>query len=114
VTGLGQSSGVASIVPILTAAKVPGFLNQATLHEISDPFQAWMFEGNCNYSDQIDVGLAIMMKKLNLKTLKGKKVGVAGIEVASGQEWISILDKRVPQLGGTTVDVVTPAAIVNA
>jgi len=114
VTGLGQSSGIASIVPFLNQARVPGLINQATLKEISDPFQPWMFEGNCNYSDQADVALGYVMTKLKLKTLKGKKVGVAGIEVASGQEWIQILKTRVPKLGGTVVDVSLPAAIVNA
>jgi branched-chain amino acid transport system substrate-binding protein len=114
VTGLGQSSGIASILPYLTSAKVPGLINQATLQSISDPFQAWMFEGNCNYSDQADVALAIMMQRLKLKTLKGKVVGVPAIEVASGQEWVAILKKRVPELGGTVVDVALPSSIVNA
>jgi branched-chain amino acid transport system substrate-binding protein len=114
VTGLGQSSGIASIVPYLTQQQVPGLINQATLREVSDPFQEWMFEGNCNYSDQADVALAYVMDRLGLETLEGKTVGVAGIEVASGQEWISIVRKRVEELGGRTVDVTLPAAIVSA
>jgi branched-chain amino acid transport system substrate-binding protein len=114
VTGLGQSSGIASIVPYLTRQEVPGLINQATLREVSDPFEEWMFEGNCNYSDQVDVALAYLMDRLGLEDLNGKNVGAAGIEVASGQEWISIVEQRVEELGGTTTDVTLPAAIVSA
>jgi branched-chain amino acid transport system substrate-binding protein len=114
VTGIGQSSGLASILPVLSQAKVAGFINQATLKEMSDPFQPWIFEGNCNYSDQVDVSLGYQMTRLKRKNLRGVKVGVAGIEVASGQEWIAIVKDRVGKLGGSTVSVTLPSAIVNA
>ena len=53
--GLGQSSGFGSILPVLTQTKTIGFMTQATLKDASYPFQPYIFEGNCNYSDQGDV-----------------------------------------------------------
>lgn len=114
VTGIGNSSGFASIVPVLNAAKVPGLTNQGTLKTVTWPFEPYMFLGNCNYADQADVALAYMMVKEKLKDLKGVKVGVAGIEVASGQEWIEVLKEKITKLGGTAVTQTLPSAIINA
>ena len=85
--GLGQSSGFGSILPVLTQSKTIGFMTQATLKDASYPFQPYIYEGNCNYSDQGDVGLAYEMKHLKLKNLNGVKVGIVAINVASGTEW---------------------------
>jgi hypothetical protein len=114
VTGIGNSSGFASILPVLNAANVPGLSNQGTLKSVSWPFQPWLFEGNCNYADQGDVALGYEMAHLKLKNLNGVKVGVAGISVASGQEWIESLKTSVESRGGTAVTQSLPAAIVNA
>src|SRR5262249_50828434 len=67
--GLGQSSGFGSILPVLTQSKTIGFMTQATLKDASYPFQPYIFEGNCNYSDQGDVALEYELKHLNLKNL---------------------------------------------
>jgi branched-chain amino acid transport system substrate-binding protein len=114
VTGIGNSSAFASILPVLTASQVPGFANQGTLKSNTDPFQPWMFQGNCNYADQADVALGYEMTHLRLKTLKGVSVGVAGIAVASGQEWIEVLSDRIKKLGGTPVVGQLPNPLVNA
>lgn len=114
VTGIGNSSGFASILPVFNSSHVAGLSNQGTLKSASWPFQPWMFEGNCNYADQGDVALAYEMAHLKLKTLKGVKVGVAGIEVASGQEWIDNVSDAVTGKGGTAVKQTLPTAIVNA
>ena len=57
VTGIGNSSGFASILPVLTQAKVLGLSNQGTLKSATDPFQQYLMQGNCNYADQGDVAL---------------------------------------------------------
>lgn len=126
VTGIGNSSGFASILPVLNGSKVAGLSNQGTLKSNSWPFQPWIFEGDCNYGDQADVALAYEMAHtrlfslktvktpLNKKYLKGLKVGIAGIDVSSGQEWIQDLNTAVTKLGGSPVDQTLPTAIVNA
>jgi branched-chain amino acid transport system substrate-binding protein len=114
VTGIGNSSGFASVVPALTAAKVPGLSNNGTLQSNTDPFQPWIFQGNCNYADQGDVALGYEMTHLKLKSLKGVKVGIAGIAVASGQEWIDGLSAHVKKLGGIPVVQQLPNPLVNA
>jgi len=114
VTGIGNSSGFASILPVLNAAKVPALVNQGTLKSNTYPFQPYMFQGNCNYGDQAEVALAYTQIRAKLKSLKGVKVGIAGIEVASGQEWIQTLKDRVSALGGIPVTQTLPAAIVSA
>ena len=58
VTGIGNSSGFASILPVLNAGKTPALVNQGTLKTNTWPFQPYMFQGNCNYGDQADVALA--------------------------------------------------------
>ena len=73
-----------------------------------------MFQGNCNYGDQAEVALAYTMTRAKIKSLKGVKVGIAGIAVASGQEWIDTLKAKVEAAGGTAVTQTLPAAIVNA
>lgn len=114
VTGIGNSSGFASILPVLNQAKVVGLSNQGTLKSVTDPFQPYLVLGNCNYADQGDVALGYMMTRLKLKNLNGVKVGIAGISVASGQEWNENLSNLVKKLGGTPVVQTLPAAIVNA
>jgi branched-chain amino acid transport system substrate-binding protein len=114
VTGIGNSSGFASILPVLSSAKVPALVNQGTLKSNTWPFQPYMFQGNCNYGDQAEVALAYTMARAKIKSLKGVKVGIAGIEVASGQEWIDTLKTKVTALGGTPVTQTLPAAIVSA
>jgi branched-chain amino acid transport system substrate-binding protein len=114
ITGLSTSSGIASVVPVLSQAKTVGFLGQATLKDVSSPLQKWVIEGNCNLADQADVGIAYEMARLKRKNLDGVKVGIASIAVASGQEWNDAAKERVSKLGGTTVIVSLPASIVNA
>ena len=114
VTGIGNSSGFASILPVLTQSKVVGLSNQGTLKSATDPFQQYLIEGNCNYADQGDVALGYLMTRLKLKNLNGVKVGVVGIAVSSGQEWNENLANNVKKLGGTPVVQTLPAAVINA
>lgn len=114
VTGLGMSSAIESVLPVLNAGKTPGLMNQATIKGVSYPFQPWMFTGNCNYSDQGDVALGYLMTRLKLKDLKGKVVGVAPINSASGNEFQANLTALVAKYGGTTVVETIPATIVTA
>jgi branched-chain amino acid transport system substrate-binding protein len=114
IIGLCQSSGFGSVLPVLTQSKTIGFMTQATLKDASYPFQPYIFEGNCNYSDQGDVGLAYEMKHLNLKTLKGIKVGIVAINVASGTEWDQDLTARIQKLGGTVVHETLPSTATDA
>ena len=114
VTGIGNSSGFASILPVVTAAKTPALVNQGTLKTNTYPFQPYMFQGNCNYGDQADVALGYTQVRAKLSNLKGVKVGIAGIEVASGQEWIQTLKDNVTAAGGIPVTQTLPAAIVSA
>ena len=114
VTGIGNSSGFASILPVLTQAKVLGLSNQGTLKSATDPFQQYLMQGNCNYADQGDVALGYLMTRLKLKNLNGVKVGVVGIAVSSGQEWNENLANNVKKLGGTPVVQTLPAAVINA
>ena len=114
VTGIGNSSGFSSILPLLNSSKTPALVNQGTLASNTNPFQPYMFQGNCNYGDQAEVALAYTMTRAKIKSLKGVKVGIAGIQVASGQEWIDTLSKKVSAAGGTPVTQTLPSAIVNA
>lgn len=114
ITGIGNSSGFASILPVLSQTRTPALVNQGTLKSNTWPFQPYMFQGNCNYGDQADVALAYTMVRARIKDLKGVKVGIAGIEVASGQEWIQTLKAKVEAAGGIAVTQTLPAAIVSA
>jgi ABC-type branched-subunit amino acid transport system substrate-binding protein len=114
ITGIGNSSGFASILPVLSQSKVPGLVNQGTLKTNTWPFQPYMFQGNCNYGDQADVALAYTMARAKIKDLAGVKVGIAGIEVASGQEWIQTLKDVVTAKGGIPVTQTLPSAVVSA
>ncbi len=114
IMGLGQSSGFGSVLPVLTQNQTIGFMTQATVKAASNPFQPWIFEGNCNYSDQGDVALAYEMKHLKLKNLNGLKVGIASIAVASGTEWDQNMTARITALGGTPVHETLPAVLTDA
>ena len=114
VTGIGNSSGFSSVLPLLNDSKTPALVNQGTLKTNTYPFQPYMFQGNCNYGDQAEVALAYTMARAKIKSLKGVKVGIAGISVASGQEWIDTLKAKVEAAGGIAVTQTLPAAIVNA
>jgi len=114
VTGIGNSSGFASVLPVLSAAKVPALVNQGTLKTNTYPFQPYMFQGNCNYGDQAEVALGYTQTRAKLKSLKGVKVGIAGIEVASGQEWIQTLKDKVEKAGGIPVTQTLPSSVVSA
>jgi branched-chain amino acid transport system substrate-binding protein len=112
--GISNASGYASMLPLLNSEKVVGLTGQGTIKDLSDPFQPWVFEGNCNYADQADVALGFEMTHLKLKNLKGIKVGIAAIAAASGQEWTDALSAHITKLGGTPVVESIPTAVVNA
>jgi len=103
VMGLGQSTGYASVVPLLDQTKTIGQSMQSALKLTSSPFNPWLFAGTCSYADQVDIAIAYEMKHLGLKSLKGVPVGVAAIQVASGQEVIDETTRIVQKLGGTVV-----------
>jgi ABC-type branched-subunit amino acid transport system substrate-binding protein len=114
IMGLGQSTGYASVVPILDQAHTIGLSTQSALKLTSDPFNPYLFAGTASYADQVDVGIAYEMKRLRLKTLKGVSVGVAAIQAASGQEVIDEVTKVVHNLGGNVVAENLPSALINA
>jgi branched-chain amino acid transport system substrate-binding protein len=115
ITELSSSSAIGSIIPILNAAKVPGYEVPSTQKTSSWPFQPWMFEGNCNLSDQADVALAYEMKRLKLKTLANKTVGVAGLAGPAGDEWLQVIKDESKFVGSPKiVNVTIPVAVVNA
>jgi branched-chain amino acid transport system substrate-binding protein len=114
IMGLGTSSGIQSVLPLLAQGNTLGVFMQANIKDMTNPFQKNVFEANCNLSDQADVAVGYMLSKLHKKNLKGMKVGVAAIAVASGQEWTDVSKSRVSALGGTPVVTSLPAAIVNA
>jgi ABC-type branched-subunit amino acid transport system substrate-binding protein len=114
VMGLGQSTGYASAVPLLDQNKVIGQSMQSVLKLTSSPFNPWLMSGTCSYADQVDIGIAYEMKHLGLKSLKGVPVGVAAIQVASGQEVIDETTRLVQKLGGTVVVENLPAALISA
>ena len=73
VTGIGNSSGFSSILPLLNASKTPALVNQGTLKTNTYPFQPYMFQGNCNYGDQAEVALAYTMTRAKIKSLNGRQ-----------------------------------------
>ncbi|MDX6506832.1 MAG: branched-chain amino acid transport system substrate-binding protein, partial [Gaiellaceae bacterium] len=114
VVGLGQSSGAASVIPVLAQNQTVGFFTQSNIREVTSPFQKWLFTGNCNLADQVDAAIGYELVRLHKKNLKGVKVGIAAIAVASGQEWTDLSKAAVERNGGTTVTESLPSAIVNA
>jgi branched-chain amino acid transport system substrate-binding protein len=114
ITGLGQSSGAASVIPVLGQSQTVGFFTQSNVKEVTSPFQKWLFTGNCNLADQVDAAAGYELTLLKKKNLKGVKVGIAAIAVASGAEWTELAKARVEALGGTAVIASMPAAILNA
>jgi branched-chain amino acid transport system substrate-binding protein len=114
ILGLGQSSAFDSYLPVLNSTNTIGYMTQATVIGATDPFQKNVFEANCTLADQIDVGIAYMLKRLKLKNLKGKNVGVLYIDVASGAEWRDGSVKAIQKLGGTPVTEAMPATALNA
>jgi branched-chain amino acid transport system substrate-binding protein len=114
ITGLGNSAVILAILPDIAQAHVVAFGGQGSNKSMTDPFQPWVFEGNCNYADQADVALGYEMTHLKLKTLKGISVGIPAIAQISGQEWTDAVSAHVKALGGTPVTQAVPISVVNA
>ena len=114
ILGLSQSTGFASIVPLFNQTKTIGQPTQGAPKGMVDPFEPYFFAGACGFSDQADVGIAYEMKHLGLKSLKGVNVGVAAIQVASGQEVIDETTRLVTKLGGNVVVENLPVTLISA
>jgi branched-chain amino acid transport system substrate-binding protein len=114
IMGLNQSTGFNSVLPILNATHTLGLATQSVLKSVSDPFQPYIYAGSCSYADQVDVGLAYGQRHLSLKSLKGVTVGVAAIQVASGQEVVDELTKLLGKAGANLVVEWLPPAAINA
>jgi ABC-type branched-subunit amino acid transport system substrate-binding protein len=114
VMGLAQSTGFASVLPVLDQSQVVGFSTQTALKPSSSPFNPWVFAGFCGYADQVDVGIAYEMKHLRLKSLAGLNVGVAAIQSGSGREVIDEATRIITKYGGHVVVENLPATLVSA
>jgi branched-chain amino acid transport system substrate-binding protein len=114
ITGLGNSAVILAILPTLAQAHTVAYAGQGSNKTMTDPFQPWVFEGNCNYADQADVALGYEMEHLKLKTLKGVSVGIPAIAQISGEEWTDAVSKHVKALGGTPVASAVGVSVVNA
>jgi branched-chain amino acid transport system substrate-binding protein len=114
ILGLGQSSAFDSWLPVINSTNTIGYMTQAALLGANNPFQKNVFSGNCSLADQVDVGIAYLLKRLRLKNLKGKSVGDVYIDVASGAEWRDDVSQAVSRLGGTAVHEPIPATALNA
>jgi len=114
IMGLSTSSGWGSVIPLFNQTKTVAYAISANVKQMTYPFQPWVFEGNCNLSDQGDVAVAYELAHLKKKNLNGQTVGVAAIQVASGQEWTDVLDSRLQKLGATVVNETLPASLLSA
>jgi len=114
IMGLGQSTGFASVLPVLAQTNTLGQPTQSVLKADSDPFQPDIFTGSCSYADQVDVGIAYEMKHLGLKSLKGVTVGFASIQSASALEAVDETKRVVEGAGGTVVSELLPPATLSA
>jgi branched-chain amino acid transport system substrate-binding protein len=113
ISGLGQSTGFDSVLPLFNQNKVIGFPLQAVTKSASYPFQPYVFAGTCNTANQADVMMGYALARLHVKSLKGITIGVGAIQVASGQEMIDEVTKLATKLGaaGVVVDNLAPALL---
>jgi len=115
ITGLGQSTGFASVLPILSQNKVIGLPYQTVLKAASYPFQPYIFAGTCSYGDQAYIAAAYGLKRLHKKSYAGVTIGIPVIGVASGQEWTEAVTAAVKKLGATNiVNETLPPTLVSA
>ncbi len=115
IVGINTSSALTSILTILNQNNVVGLGGQSSPKEASNPFQPNFFGVLCNFADMADVAVGYQMALQKKTTLKGQKVGVFSLAVASGQEWADLIKERVQRLGGTFVGAqLLPTTSVSA
>jgi len=114
ILGLGQSTGFASVLPLLSQSKVIGIPYQTVLKAASYPFQPYIFCAACS-GDQAWVAAAYGLKRLHKKSYAGVTVGIPVIGVASGQEWTDAVTAAVKKMGATDiVNETLPPVLLSA
>jgi branched-chain amino acid transport system substrate-binding protein len=109
IMGISNSSAFSSLLPLFNQNKVIGMPTQSSGKLATYPFQPYIFPTTCSYSDQAWVGAGYALKRLGLKSFKNVTVGIAAIQVTSGQEWIDSVTAAVKEYGATDI-VVEPLA----
>ena len=97
ISGVGNSSAQAALVPSIRRGKVPIVGTYVTSKIAVEPASPMFYGSFCGFREMAQVGVGFFADKLNIKS---PKVATVHLDVASGKEYAGYVDDAVSQRGG--------------
>lgn len=111
ISGLGNSSAQAALMPAIKRGKVPIVGSYTNTKVGLEPANPMFYSGSCGYREQALVGVGYFTSKLKLKA---PKVAVVHLDVASGVEYYGHIEAAVAKFGGTAKSVPIKVTAIDA
>ena len=102
ISGVGNSSAQAALVPSIRRGKVPIVGTYVTSKLAVEPASPMFYGSFCGFREMAQVGVGFFTDKLNIKA---PKVATVHLDVASGKEYAGYMDDAVTHRGGTTKSI---------
>ena len=102
ISGLGNSSAQAALLPSIRRGKVPIVGTYTTVKAAIEPPTPMFYSGFCGFKEMAQVGIGYFTDKLKLKA---PKVANVHLDVASGKDYFGFVEAEVAKRGGTAKSI---------
>ena len=99
ISGVGNSSAQASMMPMIKRGKVPIVGAYALTKTGTEPANPLYYAGFCGTREMAQVGVGYFSDFLKVKS---PKIAIAHLDVAGGKEYADFVTAEVTRMGGTT------------
>ena len=99
ISGVGNSSAQASMMPMIKRGKVPIVGAYALTKSGTEPANPLYYAGFCGTREMAQVGVGHFSEFLKVKS---PKIAIAHLDVAGGKEYADFVTAEVTRMGGTT------------
>ena len=99
ISGVGNSSAQASMMPMIKGGKVPIVGAYALTKSGTEPANPLYYAGFCGTREMAQVGVGYFSEFLKVKS---PKIAIAHLDVAGGKEYADFVTAEVTRMGGTT------------
>lgn len=99
ISGVGNSSAQASMMPMIKRGKVPIVGAYALTKSGTEPANPLYYAGFCGTREMAQVGVGYFSEFLKVKS---PKIAIAHLDVAGGKEYADFVTAEVTRMGGTT------------
>ena len=111
ISGMGNSSAQASLMPSIRQGKVPIVGTYTSTKAGTEPPTPMFYAGFCDYKGMAQVGVGYFSETLKAKA---PKVAVVHLDVASGKEYFGFIEDAITKIGGSAKSLPIKVTAIDA